>query len=70
MGAGQKKGYVRSWILAHLRDGNDRISPRTLVRLIEQAAGKEAVNLTLGPPRLIHPTALRQALDDVYSFTG
>ena len=46
MGAGKKKGYVRNWILAHLRDGNDRISPRTLVRLIEQAAGKEAVNLT------------------------
>ena len=67
MGAGKKKGYVRNWILAHLRDGNDRISPRTLVRLIEQAAGKEAVNLTLGPPRLIHPTALRQALDDVSS---
>ena len=67
MGAGKKKGYVRNWILAHLRDGNDRISPRTLVRLVEQAAGKEAVNLTLGPPRLIHPTALRQALDDVSS---
>ena len=69
MGAGKKKGYVRNWILAHLRDGinNDRISPRTLVRLVEQAAGKEAVNLMLGPPRLIHPTALRQALDDVSS---
>ena len=67
MGTGKKKGYVRNWILAHLRDGNERISPRTLVRLVEQAAGKEAVNLTLGPPRLIHPTALRQALDDVSS---
>lgn len=65
MGAGKKKGYVRNWVLAHLRDGNDRVSPRALVRLIEQAAGKEAVNRTLRPPRLIHPTALRQALDDV-----
>lgn len=32
---------------------------------MEQAAGKDAVNRTLRPPRLIHPTALRQALDDV-----
>ena len=58
-------GFVRNWVLAHLRDGNDRVSPRSLVRLIEQAAGKDAVNRTLRPPRLIHPTALRQALDDV-----
>ncbi len=65
MGAGKKKGFVRNWVLAHLRDGNDRISPRTLVRLIEQAASKGPVNLTLSPPKLIHPTALRQALDDV-----
>ena len=65
MGAGKKKGFVRNWVLAHLRDGNDRVSPRTLVRLIEQAAGKDAVNRTLRSPRLIHPTALRQALDDV-----
>lgn len=65
MGAGKKKGFVRSWVLAHLRDGNDLVSPRTLVRLIEQAAGKDAVNQTLRPPRLIHPTAFRQALDDV-----
>ena len=65
MGAGKKKGFVRNWVLAHLRDGNDRVSPRTLVRLIEQAAGKDAANQNLRPPRLIHPTALRQALDDV-----
>ena len=65
MGAGKKKGFVRNWVLAHLRDGNDRVSPRALVRLIEQAATKGAVNRDLRPPRLIHPAALRQALDDV-----
>ncbi len=65
MGAGEKKGFVRNWVLAHLRDGNDRVSPRSLVRLVEQAAGKDAANRSLRPPRLIHPTALRQALDDV-----
>ena len=65
MGAGRKKGYVRNWVLDHLRDGNAQISPRTLVRLFEQAAQKEAPNRTLPPPKLLHPTALRQALDDV-----
>lgn len=65
MGAGKKKGLVTNWLPAHLRDGNDAVSPRSLVRLIEQAAGKDAANKSLRPPRLIHPTALRQALDDV-----
>ncbi len=65
MGAGMKKGYVRNWLLAHLRDGNSEISPRSLVRLVEQAARKDNVNQSLRPPRLLHPTALRQALDDV-----
>ena len=67
MGAGEKKGFVRNWILAHLRDGNGEVSPRSLVRLMEEAAGKDAANQyqSLRPPRLIHPTALRQALDDV-----
>jgi hypothetical protein len=65
MGAQKKKGYVRNWLLDHLRDGNGQIVPRTMVRLIEQAATKDAANESLRPPRLLHPTALRQALDDV-----
>ena len=66
MGAGKKKkGFVRNWILAHLRDGNGEISPGSLVRLMEQAAGKDAENQSVRSPRLIHSTALRQALDDV-----
>ena len=65
MGAGEKKGFVRNWVLAHLRDGNGEVSPRSLVRLMEQAAGKDAANQSLRSPRLIHSTALRQALDDV-----
>lgn len=65
MGAERKKGFVRNWVLAHLRDGNGQVSPRSLVRLLEQAAGKDVANQSLRPPRLIHPTALRQALDDV-----
>ena len=65
MGAERKKGYVRNWVLDHLRDGNGQVSPRTLVRLFEQAALKEVPNRTLRPPRLLHPASLRQALDDV-----
>ena len=65
MGAGRKKGYVHNWVLAHLRAGNGEVNPRSLVRLVEHAAGKEAANQSLRPPRLVHPTALRQALDDV-----
>ena len=65
MGAERKKGFVRNWVLAHLRDGNGQVSPRSLVRLLEQAAGRDLANQSLRPPRLIHPTALRQALGDV-----
>ena len=65
MGAGRKKGYVRNWVLDHLRDGNAQVSPRTLVRLFEQAAMKDTSHHTLRAPKLLHPTALRLALDDV-----
>lgn len=65
MGAGRKKGYVRNWVLDHLRDGNGQIAPRTIVRLFEQAATKDSANRTVRPPHLLHPTALRQALEDV-----
>ena len=64
MGVHRRKSYVRNWVLDHLRDGNAQLWPRTMVRLFEQAAQKEA-NRTLPAPRLLHPTALREALDDV-----
>lgn len=65
MGANRKKGLVRNWVFDHLRDGSGTISPRNFVRLFELAASKETANQTVRPPRLLHPTALRQALDDV-----
>jgi len=65
MGAGAKKGRTFTWILDHLRDAHGRVAPRNLVRLIEQAATKDAVNKKVRAPRLLHPTALRQALEDV-----
>ena len=60
----RKSGPVWSWILDHLRDANRRIAPNTLIHLIACAASME-VNDALRPPRLIHPTALRQALPRV-----
>ncbi len=65
MGANRKKGLVRNWVFDHLRDGVGAVSPRNFVRLFELAAGKESANQELRPPRLLHPTALRQALEDV-----
>lgn len=65
MGEERKKGSVRNWIFAHLRDGNRLISPRTLVQLFEHAAGEDATNQSLNPPRLIHPASLRKALPEV-----
>lgn len=65
MGANKKKGYVRNWVFTHLYDGNEHISPRTMVRLFECAATKDAVNQTVRVPRLLHPTGLRQGLGDV-----
>jgi len=65
MGATPKKGRTFTWILDHLRDGRYQVVPRSLVRLIEQAARKEQGSLRSRPPHLLHPTSLRQALEDV-----
>lgn len=67
MGANVKKGHTFTWMLDHLRDGRARISPRSLVQLVEQAATKERDSPRETPPRLLHPVALRQALEDVSS---
>ena len=65
MGVERKKGETFRWVLAHLRDGRGVATPRELVRLFKQAAGKEAANDRVRSPKLLHPTALRQALEDV-----
>ena len=65
MGANANKGQSFNWVLDHLRDGHKCATPRELVRLFEQAAQKERGNPRATPPRLLHPTSLRQALEDV-----
>ncbi|MGE5343330.1 MAG: P-loop ATPase, Sll1717 family [Candidatus Omnitrophota bacterium] len=65
MGASNRKGLSFNWVLDHLRDGKKMVTPRLLVRLFELAAEKEGNNPRASDPNLLHPTSLRQALDDV-----
>ena len=65
MGVAKKKGLSFTWILEHLRDGNGKVSPRTLISLVELAAQREEGQARATGMQLIHPTALRQALDQV-----
>jgi hypothetical protein len=65
MGANASKGLSLRWILDHLRDGNKRITPRSLVILVEQSARKELAQPRAAHSHLLHHTAVRNALDDV-----
>jgi hypothetical protein len=65
MGAGHRKGKSYTWILDHLRDGNRKLSPRSLVRLVEEAAAVELDRPRAQGVNLLHPTSLRSALDRV-----
>lgn len=65
MGAGEKKGQAFKWILDHIRDGNGKASPRSLVLLIEKAAEIEAGSLQASGVHLLSPISLRNALDKV-----
>jgi hypothetical protein len=65
MGANQNKGLTFNWLLDHIRDGQDKAYPRALVRLIEQAAVNEMASPKVGYSRLIDPTSIRRAIDNV-----
>jgi hypothetical protein len=65
MGPNPKKGEAFTWILDHLRDGNDRVLPRTLIWLIENAAERELSDMRAKGARLLHHVSLRNALDRV-----
>ena len=65
MGANQTKGLTFNWLLDHIRDGQDKAYPRALVRLIEQAAVNEMASPKAGYSRLIDPTSIRRAIDNV-----
>lgn len=62
MGANPKKGVTFSWMLDKLRDGNERVVPRSLIWLIEKAAAKAISDTRATGSRLIEHVALRRAL--------
>ncbi len=68
MGKNANKGRSFNWVLDHLRDGKGKVAPRSLVRLFEIAALKEEEKPRAEYPRLLHPTSLRQAMEDVSRF--
>jgi hypothetical protein len=65
MGANPKKGVTFSWLLDKLRDGNDRVVPRSLIQLIERAATEAIADTRATGSRLLEHVALRRALDVV-----
>jgi hypothetical protein len=65
MGANVKKGLSFHWILDHVRDGRGHAVPGALVELFEKAAAIERDTPRQSSPHLLHPTALRLALEDV-----
>lgn len=68
MGASEKKGQAFTWILDHIRDGNRKASPRSLVLLIEKAAELEAGTPRASGVHLLSPISLRNALDKVSTW--
>ncbi|MGK3969218.1 hypothetical protein WMF38_35495 [Sorangium sp. So ce118] len=68
MGPDPRKGLTLRWIPNHLKDGHDRIFPRPVLRLVEEAANSEKREPRAEKPNLIHYTALRGGLDRVSKF--
>jgi hypothetical protein len=68
MGTDPRKGLTLRWIPNHLKDGHDRIFPRSVLRLIEEAANSEKRSPRAERPTLIHYTSLRAGLDHVSEF--
>lgn len=65
MGANVKKGLSFRWILDRVRDSHGNATPRALIMLLQKAAENERDVPRQNPPQLLHPTALRLALEDV-----
>lgn len=65
MGASRSKGFAFRWILDHLRDGNGRALPRSLMWLVEYAALEEVERPRATGAHLLHHTSVRNALDKV-----
>lgn len=65
MGANKGKGLSFRWMLDHLRDGNERALPRSLVWLVAFAAEIERDTPRATGAHLLHHVSVRNALDAV-----
>ena len=65
MGSNRRKGQTWLWLLDHVRDGRRQASPRSLGSLLARAAQEELLHPRADASRLLHPVALRTALDQV-----
>ncbi len=68
MGADRRKGQSFRWLLDHVRDGHGRAVPRSLLLLVETAAREELKSPAAQRTRLLAPSSLRRALDEVSLF--
>lgn len=68
MGPNPRKGLTLRWIPNHLKDGHDRIFPRSVLRLVEAAANSERRDPRATRPNLIQYSSLRGGLDRVSEF--
>ncbi len=69
MGKDPRRGRTLTWMPNHLKDGFGRIYPRSLLRLVEEAAEFEVRDRKAqNTNNLIHYTALRGALDKVSEY--
>ncbi|WP_170229469.1 ATP-binding protein [Polyangium fumosum] len=65
MGPTGRKGEAFTWIIDHLRDGNQKVSPRSLILLFETAAILEAGTMHAKHAQVLSHISLRNALDKV-----
>jgi hypothetical protein len=64
MGANRKKGASEKWILDHIKDCQGNASPRSLVRMLEQAAERQLTERFEGDV-VLDPAFVRQSLTAV-----
>ncbi|MEJ5345293.1 MAG: hypothetical protein WHS83_10330 [Chloroflexus sp.] len=65
MGRDLKKSRTSTWILDHLRDGNEQVALRALISLWSYAAAQELDKPQASSEQLIHPMSLQRAFDQV-----
>jgi hypothetical protein len=63
MGAGPTKGFSHTWLINHLQDAHQHVTPRTLVVLVQKAAEFAGRSPKAKYRRLLHPSELQRSLE-------